>query len=84
MPGPIIQIKDIPVKDFQQFISGRRFSAIVQLSKPPYHGQDVHLKVIQTRPPQPQPRTLFKHVNNFIYMDTFSTTHDTYELTLID
>jgi hypothetical protein len=81
MPGPTIQIFDIPLKAFQQFQSGRRFSAEIVLSNPPLEGTNVILHCQHQTPPIHTPHPIHTSVKHAVFLDTMLTSRNYYALT---
>lgn len=77
-----IQIHDVSVKAFNQYLDGRRKSVMIQLAKEPEIGEHVKLHIIQTTPPQPQPHIINTQVTNFIHLSCFLSTQRYYSLIL--
>lgn len=81
MPHATIQIFDIPLEAFQQFQSGRRFSANIELSKRPHVGTNVVLHCEHQPHPAPTPNNIHTTLKHFIDLDTFLASKQYYALT---
>lgn len=81
MPGPTIQIFDIPLEAFQQYQSGRRFSAIITLENRPKLNSNVILHCEHQTHPAHTPHPIHTSLKHFIDLDTFLASHQYYALT---
>lgn len=81
MPHATIHIDDIPINAFQQYQSGRRFSAEVILSKPPHEGTHVILKCQHQPHPAHTPQPIHTSVKHAVYLDTILASKHYYALT---
>lgn len=81
MPHSAIQIFDIPLEAFQQYQSGRRFSANIVLSHRPHIGANVTLHCEHQVPPAHTPHPIHTTVKTFIDLDTVLASHQYYAIT---
>ena len=71
MPGPTINIFDIKLEAFQQYQSGRRYSAITTLAFRPQIDDAVILHCAQQPSPNPTPSPINTTLTHFIDLDIF-------------
>ena len=81
MPGPTIKIFDIPLSAFQQYQSGRRFSANIILEFTPLEGANVILHCERQPHPAHTPHPIHTSVKNAIFLDTILASKNYYALT---
>ena len=81
MSRRVIHIKDIPLKAFLQFESGRRFSAEINLDFTPVQRERVVLSCEKLHPPLKTPDDIRTSVKNVVYLDTMLTSKNFYSLT---
>ena len=81
MPGPTINIFDIPLEAFEQYQSGRRYSAIEVLPFRPKVNSNVTLHCEHQDHPAHTPHPIHTSLKHFIDLDTFLASHHYYALT---
>lgn len=81
MPGPTINIFDIPLEAFEQYQSGRRFSANITLPFRPHLNSNVVLHCEHQQPPAHTPHPIHTTLKHFIDLDTILASHNYYALT---
>jgi hypothetical protein len=81
MPGPTINIFDIPLEAFEQYQSGRRYSANTVLSFRPKINSNVVLHCEHQPHPGHTPSPIHTSLKHFIDLDTFLASRDYYALT---
>ena len=77
-----IVLSNVPVKEFQQYLNNRRTSLIGNYKLTPTTQTTVRIEVERTRPPQPQPRTIFRQVSRIQDLSTITSSQYLYALTL--
>lgn len=81
MPHSTIQIFDIPLHDFEQYQSGRRYSANITLQHRPHVGANVILHCENQPHPAHTPHPIHTTLKHFIDLDTMLASHHYYALT---
>ena len=76
-----IEIDDIPIKAFQQYQSGARFSTEITLSFTPQPGTFVLLSCQPQPEPFPTPLPIITTVKHVIYLDTVLASKQFFSLT---
>lgn len=76
-----INIFDIPLEAFEQYQSGRRYSAIETLATRPQINSNVILHCAKQPDSGNTPRPIHTTLKHFIDLDTLLASHDYYALT---